>query len=213
MNPGSGKAARRRELPSRYLITPQPGEDLRGFVRALQDSLIGLGARHGEPLLVQLRVHGLQAARRDELAREVLRCCRDHGARLLLGAGAWDGEPAERLCGIGADGVHLPARMLESWRAADTPRGQLLAASCHDLAQLLRARALGADLVTLSPVLPTASHPGAATLGWQGLARLCRDAVPPVYALGGVGPRQLEAARAAGAHGVAGIRAFWAGNA
>ncbi len=214
MNPDTGDAAQRRDdLPSLYLITPQPGDERRAFVRALQASLDGLRVRHGEPALVQLRVHGLEPAARDALAREVLQCCRDHGARLLLGAGAWQGGSTARLFELGADGVHLPARMLASWREADTPRGQLLAASCHDLPQRLRAQALHADLVTLSPVLPTASHPGATTLGWSGLARLCHDAVPAVYALGGVGPRHLEAARAAGAHGVAGIRAFWACNA
>ena len=210
MDPDTGNAARRRdELPSLYLITPQPADEHRAFVRALQASLGRLRMLHGEPVLVQLRVHGLEPAHRDALAREVLRCCRDHGSRLLLGAGAWQGESAARLFELGADGVHLPARMLASWRVADLPRGQLLAASCHDLPQRLRAQALDADLVTLSPVLPTASHPGATTLGWSGLARLCHDAVPAVYALGGVGPRDLEAARAAGAHGVAGIRAFW----
>jgi 8-oxo-dGTP diphosphatase len=31
----------------------------------------------------------------------------------------------------------------------------------------------------------------------------------PVFAIGGLGPEDLDAARAAGAHGVAGIRGFW----
>ena len=41
-------------------------------------------------------------------------------------------------------------------------------------------------------------------------ARLVADARLPVYALGGVGPDDLQRARAAGAQGVAGIRAFLA---
>jgi 8-oxo-dGTP diphosphatase len=40
------------------------------------------------------------------------------------------------------------------------------------------------------------------------LAELVREARLPVYALGGVGPDDLDRARAAGAQGVAGIRAF-----
>jgi len=61
----------------------------------------------------------------------------------------------------------------------------------------------------VSPVLATASHPGAAPLGWDGLHRLLDDAPLPVYALGGLAPGDLARARAAGAHGVAGISAFW----
>jgi 8-oxo-dGTP diphosphatase len=67
---------------------------------------------------------------------------------------------------------------------------------------------LNADFATLSPVCATASHPDAKPLGWERFARLAADARLPVYALGGIAPEDLERARAAGAQGVAGIRAF-----
>jgi len=57
-------------------------------------------------------------------------------------------------------------------------------------------------------VCETASHPEASPLGWNRFAELVRDARLPVYALGGVGPADLDRARAAGAQGVAGIGAF-----
>ena len=62
----------------------------------------------------------------------------------------------------------------------------LVTAPAHGPAGLVRARRLGARGVFLSPVFPTASHPGAPALGvlrWAGLAR--RTSVP-VLALGGV---------------------------
>jgi 8-oxo-dGTP diphosphatase len=83
-------------------------------------------------------------------------------------------------------------------------------ASCHDAEELELAARLGADFATLSPVQATASHPGAAALGWDRFAQRVAAARLPVYALGGVGPDDLPRARAAGAQGVAGIRAFLA---
>ncbi|WP_343868577.1 thiamine phosphate synthase, partial [Caenispirillum bisanense] len=65
------------------------------------------------------------------------------------------------------------------------------------------AAVLGADAALLSPVFPTRSHPGAATLGpwrfslWAGAARL------PVVALGGV--TAATARRLGHAAGTAGI--------
>ena len=85
----------------------------------------------------------------------------------------------------------------------------IVAASCHDAADLTRAHSLGLDFAVLSPVLPTQSHPGAQTLGWDGFKALTGNALLPVYALGGIGPAQLPLAWEAGAQGVAGIRAFW----
>ena len=105
-------------------------------------------------------------------------------------------------------GVQLKAAQLRELRERPLPRGSWVGASCHDAEELELAAALGADFATLSPVNATASHPGAAPLGWQRFARLVADACLPVYALGGVGPDDLERARAAGAQGVAGIRAF-----
>jgi 8-oxo-dGTP diphosphatase len=61
----------------------------------------------------------------------------------------------------------------------------------------------------LGPVSPTATHPGAPTLGFDGLAREIAATPLPVYALGGLGAGDLAAAEAAGAHGVASMRAAW----
>ncbi len=201
--------ASRPGLPALYLITPQPAASDAAFLRGLDDAL---RARRPDLPLVQFRAHGLRHEHWRGLARDVLRVCRGHGARLLLNAGALDGVDAGALLEIGADGLHLPARLLPTQVRRGLACRQWLGASCHDAAQLRQAERIGADLVTLSPVLPTASHPGAQTLGWSALARLCRGSALPVYALGGLGAQHLERARAAGAHGVAAIRQLWPGD-
>lgn len=105
-------------------------------------------------------------------------------------------------------GVHLKAHQLRELRGRPLPRSSWVGASCHDAEELEQAADLGVDFATLSPVCATASHPDAKPLGWERFARLTADARLPVYALGGVGPNDLGHARAAGAQGVAGIRAF-----
>ncbi|MGH8125565.1 MAG: 8-oxo-dGTP diphosphatase MutT [Rhodanobacteraceae bacterium] len=105
-------------------------------------------------------------------------------------------------------GVHLKAAQLRELRERPLPADAWTGASCHDAEELEFAARVGADFATLSPVNTTASHPEAEPLGWERFARLVADARLPVYALGGVGPDDLERARAAGAQGVAGIRAF-----
>ncbi len=75
--------------------------------------------------------------------------------------------------------------------------------SAHNAQDLERATALGADVALVSPVLPTATHPGDEALGWDGLQALVAASPLPVYAQGGLGPGDIGAARRAGALGVA----------
>jgi thiamine-phosphate pyrophosphorylase len=109
-------------------------------------------------------------ADRAGLARAVARLCRARGIVLTI-AGDW------RLAAALGVGVHL-----RGGRGCKRG-GRLNTASAHGVAELRRGRLAGA-LVFLSPVFPTASHPGAAGLGpwrWGVLSRGHRLA-----ALGGV---------------------------
>ena len=91
-------------------------------------------------------------------------------------------------------GLHVPDRRavagLLAFLRGRRDRGLTLTVAAHGQAGLARGRRLRADAVVLSPVFPTASHPGAAALGplrWAALA--ARGGARPVVALGGVGPR------------------------
>ncbi|WIG56370.1 MAG: NUDIX family hydrolase [Rhodanobacteraceae bacterium] len=151
--------------------------------------------------LWQLRI---QEASREEVKRAALHALAMDPRRresLLLNH---DIELAREL-GIG---VHLKAAQLRALRERPLPRTCWVGASCHDAEELDLAANLGADFATLSPVCATATHPDVAPLGWERFAQLAAGARLPVYALGGVGPDDLDRARAAGAQGIAGIRAF-----
>ncbi|HET6545827.1 MAG TPA: Nudix family hydrolase [Rhodanobacteraceae bacterium] len=184
-------------LPELYLITPPLAPASEEVVRAGLQCALANGIR-----LIQLRLPGWPREAVAALARIAHRPCRTHDARLLVN-GDW------RLAvQLGLDGVHLPARI-----AADLVRRppglEWLAVSCHDRAELDVALRLDADFVTLSPLRSTPGHPRSPALGWSRLTELAAKFPLPIYALGGVTPTDLDAARAAGAQGIAAIRGLW----
>ncbi|MEN9728620.1 MAG: hypothetical protein RL434_2986 [Pseudomonadota bacterium] len=189
-------------LPRVCLVTPEPDPaDTASFLNALEASLSG-GIR-----LVQLRTKSLSQADLLPLAQAVVARCHQHGARVLINAPA--SLPAALLEDLGVDGLHLPSRVLHQYRERPVQRGQLLSAACHDVEDIHHASRLGVDLGLLGPVLPTSSHPGQPGLGWDVAAALARHADFPLFALGGQGPQTVDAALAAGFHGLAAITALW----
>jgi len=83
------------------------------------------------------------------------------------------------------------------------PRRRL--ATAHDLREIGRANRMGAGAILLSPVHPTATHPGGKTLGPVRFLLLARRARVPVIALGGMTARRFRSLRV---HGWAAIDAF-----
>lgn len=82
--------------------------------------------------------------------------------------------------------------LARAWRANGSygaPCAGRTIATAHDLAEIGRANRLGARAVMLSPVFPTRSHPGAATLGAVRFWLLAPRAGMVVIALGGMSPR------------------------
>ncbi|MDF1719451.1 MAG: thiamine phosphate synthase [Minwuia sp.] len=111
-----------------------------------------------------------------------------HGhQQLLLVSG--DMELAAR---IGADGLHLPESTVGSapfrtWRRQHP--AALVTAACHSLPAVRRAELAGADMALLSPVFPTASHPGGAALGPYRATAIAQATHLPVLAMGGIDRR------------------------
>ena len=190
--------ARAAALPGCYAITPEPGADPDTFLACIER-----GLQNGIRLL-QWRAPSLDPFRYREIAVELLQLAHAHEARLLINA-----DPFLAL-ELGADGVHLNARRLQSTSALPQRSADfLVAASVHDAEELARAEQLGVDVVVISPVRPTASHPGRAAMGWPGFEVMRAQSDLPAYALGGLGAHDVDTARRRGALGVAGISAFW----
>lgn len=187
------------QLPALCQVTPAPADASEAALQRLVDHVCAAAA--GGIGLVQLRAPGLDPAALPALAGRLLAAT--GGIRLLANA------PVEVAAELppGA-GLHLTAARVAALSGRPVGPERLLSCSVHDAAEIARAERIGADLAFAGPVRPTASHPGAAAMGWSGLARLAAATTLPLYALGGLSPADLARARRAGAIGVAGIRGF-----
>jgi thiamine-phosphate pyrophosphorylase len=109
----------------------------------------------------------------------------------------------------GAAGVHLGADDLPVAAARRiAPAGFIIGVSVGSEEEV--AGAAGADYVGIGPVFPTASKADAGpAIGVAGLDRLRRLTGLPAVAIGGVTPENAREALAAGASGVAVIRAIF----
>ncbi|MBR8323426.1 MULTISPECIES: thiamine phosphate synthase [Burkholderia cepacia complex] len=190
-------------LPRCCVITPEPASASAADRAAFLDRLSAVLAR-GETL-VQLRVKSLDAAAFASLAAAALVRCDAAGAHLMLN-GPIDAAGVMQLDGAG---WHLDGAALRAAEQRPLPAARWVSAACHTQDDLLLAARAGADFVTLSPVLPTLSHPGAPALGWARFDTLAAQAAMPVFALGGMTRAHLDDARRHGAYGIAGIRGFW----
>ena len=186
-------------LPNFYQVTPEPVDPphFNDFLAQL-DATLRSGVK-----LVQLRAKQLERPAHLMVARKALHLCHAHGALMVLNG------CVDMAMKIGCDGVHLSSQQLMALQQRPADTRMLVSAACHSAEQLAQACKVGADFVTLSPVLPTGTHPDAEPLGWARFAELVSAAQVPVFALGGMKPELITQAKKAGAWGIAAISATW----
>ncbi len=181
-------------LPSLYGITQAKSMGLEVFLPRLRAALEqGLH-------LIQVRDKELPEAERLSLAKTVVKYAHPYGAKVLVNGSAELARAAR------ADGLHLDRTALT--RLDSRPDFEWVGASCHKPEELARAADL-ADFALLSPVLPTASHPGEPGLGWPTFARWAATSSIPVFALGGQTLASMNDALSHGGHGIAMLREAW----
>ena len=169
--------------PSTWLLTDERQGD------ALWPALRKLPRGSG----VIVRHYTLTGGERQVFLKRICRIARSRGLVLLL-AGALDRS-------MGADGLYLGSPAMKDSRVK-------MAIGVHDLKEIREAERARADLVLLSPLFPTRSHPARRSLGIPRFAALAKATHLPVIALGGVDARHARLVNRIGAHGWAGIDAF-----
>jgi thiamine-phosphate pyrophosphorylase len=157
--------ARAKTLPALWLISDARNDA--GLERALAALPRGSGFIY--------RHYHLPDAERLARFRALRRVAKARGHLVVLADSALTARE------WGADGIYGAPRSLYPRRA-----GLIHLATAHDMAELALAARLGADAALLSPVFPTATHPGGATLGPVRFRLLARQAALPVIALGGM---------------------------
>ncbi|MEP7350294.1 MAG: thiamine phosphate synthase [Sphingorhabdus sp.] len=176
----------KRSLPHIWLMTdPRLGE---GLLPAIKRLPAGSG--------VIFRHYELDAAARLSLFGQIRRLCRQRGHMLLL---AGDERAAQRWH---ADGFHSRDSKRQS-------RQMVHSAPVHNRRELAAAQRGGVDLVFLSPIFATKSHPGARALGRAAFMALAKQCKPKrVIALGGMSARKAVTLSKNRVHGWAAIDAF-----
>lgn len=191
------RTADARSLPRPALVLVTDGARLRG--RAIED--VVREAVLGGVNVVQLREK---------------RCA--HGAAVTLGARVRDAaggalffvnSDVDAASVLGADGVHLPEDgvAIADGRAR-LGAGALISRAVHSVDAAVRAEREGADTVQIGTVFATASKPGQASIGVDGVRAVCRAVSVPVIAIGGVTAANAGDVIRAGAAGVAVIGAI-----
>jgi thiamine-phosphate pyrophosphorylase len=171
----------RQPLPRLWLMTDERQGD------ALLDIIVRLPQGSG----IVFRHYRLPPIERWALFGQVRAAAR-LGRHMLLLSGS--GAAAKTW---GADGSH-----------GRGPGEGLRSAPAHNYREIRAAERAGADLIFLSPLYPTRSHPGGPTLGPARFGSLCRRTRLPVVALGGVNRSRAGGLIARGAYGWAGIDAL-----
>jgi len=173
---------RHSRLPHVWLMTDERLGDLGAAVRRLPR---GAG--------VVFRHHATPPIERRALFREIRQLARARGLVVLLAdtpLRAWQWR---------ADGAHHRSRLAS--------RG-LRSVAVHDGAERATARAVRADLIFVSPVFATRSHPGAAPLGPVRIGQLAGPMRARAIALGGMNRHRWRRLAAMRLHGWAAIDAW-----
>jgi len=188
------------QLPQRYMITGA-FESHQDFKCKLETSL-----KKGISL-VQLRCKNISETEYKQLAEISIHLCKKYNATLLFNTTV---EIFKELSPrAGKTGLHLNSQMLDTIQIRPIAADFLLSVSCHNSKEVDKAKQLEADIILLSPVKETRSHPGVMGIGWNRFSEITDNINTPVYALGGMSEVDLADAKLSAAQGVAAISGFW----
>ena len=202
-----------RRPPSLYLITDRRATAGRPLTAVVERALAGAADAGVTPgtVAVQLREKDLEARALLELAVPLRALTQRYGAELYIN------DRVDVALAVGADGVHLGGSSMDPSEVASIAPGLDAAISAHGAADFARTR-LSRNLrfAVLGPIFDTPSKRGfGAPLGLDVLAAtsraLAEQPIPvPILALGGITVENAAACLAAGAAGIACIRAVLA---
>lgn len=168
-----------------------------------EEAADALWSRAGPELALHLRLRATPTPRLFGLARRLARRAAEAGGRCVVNA------RVDVAMAAGAQGVQLGAGALPPGAARRLVGPETaVGVSAHGPAGVRRAGRAGANWVLLGTIFPTPSHPDRPGAGLARVAA-CRDAGPPLIAIGGITPARAAAVLGAGAHGVAALRGIW----
>jgi len=162
-----------------------------GDLASVVDDAVSAGARW-----VWFRDKDLERQERLALARQILAAI---GGRAVMTVGSDIGLAME----LGLKAVHLSMAADVAEARQNLGAQALIGLSAHSLDDVARAKAMGADYITLSPIFETMSKPGYGPCLGLGILRAATAVGIPIIALGGINPELVKAVMDEGVDGVA----------
>ena len=157
-------------------------------------------AVEGGATVLQLRLKDRTTQELVDEGRPFRHLCALHGVTFVVN------DDCEAAVELGADGVHLGRT--DSGAEDAVRAGLMLGTSAATVPEAREGEQLGASYVGAGPVWATPTKPGAdPPIGLEGLAEICRAVSVPVVAIGGIDVSNAADCLAAGAAGVAVVRA------
>lgn len=133
------------------------------------------------PAALILREKDLPDAEYGELAKEVMKICREYQVPFIAHSFM---ETARQL---GADTIHLPLWRLREASGTGLPDGfKTIGISVHSVEEALEAAALGASYLTAGHIYATDCKKGLPPRGTGFLRAVCEAVDIPVYGIGGI---------------------------
>ena len=165
----------------------------------LARTLVGPGAA----TVLQVRVKPAGAGDVLRIARMARRVCDAAGALLIVN------DRIDVALAAGADGVHLGQHDASIEDARTLGPRLIVGVSTHDIAQVARAIAAGADYLGFGPIFATTTKADPDPVqGLSGLrAAVAAAGTTPIVAIGGITPAHAASLYAAGATAVCAISA------
>jgi thiamine-phosphate diphosphorylase len=185
-------------LPKLFAVTPDYTQVAGNFLKKFEGIISKEYVR-----IIQLRSHELNFSEYTKLAKQCASLCSKRNVQLILN------RDMESLAELQVTGLHLTSNKLLSAKERPLSHEYLVGASCHNLQEVEHANAMGLDYIFLGPVLEKNSSENTKTLGWEGFAKLARESLIPVYAIGGLKTEDTQTSMRHGGQGVAAIRSIW----
>ena len=155
-----------------------------------------------KPDALILREKDLSETEYEALAQSVLAICSKHQLPCILHnfpkAAKELHHPA----------IHLPLPILRKLPDKEKVFFKVLGASCHSVEEAMEAEKLGCTYITAGHIFETDCKKGLPGKGLDFLKDVCRNVSIPVYAIGGIGPANVDAIWEAGAAGACRMSSF-----
>lgn len=134
------------------------------------------------------------------LAKNIAEICKKRSLTYIIGA------DAKLALEVGASGVHIPEfRNINLPYLKPNKKEWIVTSSVHNLGSLRKVKSRAVDLIFISPVFETKSHPNQNTLGTAYISRLVNRFSVFSIALGGINQHNVKLLNGSGVNGIGAI--------